>query len=324
MSDDKYIGIEVLSNTVNSMTEMIDDRNGLLNSMFKKDVYNDFLMSEAAQGGVGGAGVDNEAISSMGGGAPDLSNPMMSGTAGDDGGSVSARDSIGSGNIGGASDNGTSNPTTNYKAGGVSSTPSTSSSKIKSSGLSSGDKSSTKSLEETGFNDTVEKNISNKLEEDFKIDPRLKKAFGDSLALPMKAAAAGLMGLLSKIPAISPSLVTNVGNFMTSVGSSLGLFSTASVDNSTQQSTENQGGNNLWSQIGAALGLGKKEETNKDDEKSNKNLALEPQIKILAITHDSKIGQLVLSGLAYNGVQVNGGFTGNEPSSTKIINGEWI
>ena len=260
MSDDKYIGIEVLSNTVNSMTEMIDDRNGLLNSMFKKDVYNDFLMSEAAQGGVGGAGVDNEAISSMGGGAPDLSTPMMSATTGDDGGSVSARDSIGSGNIGGASDNGTSNPTTNYKAGGVSSTPSTSSSKIKSSGLSSGDKSSTKSLEETGFNDTVEKNISNKLEEDFKIDPRLKKAFGDSLALPMKAAAAGLMGLLSKIPAISPSLVTNVGNFMTSVGSSLGLFSTASVDNSTQQSTENQGGNNLWSQIGAALGLGKKEE----------------------------------------------------------------
>ena len=77
MSDDKYIGIEVLANTVNSMTEMIDDRNGLLNSMFKKDVYNDFLMSETAQGGVGGAGVDNEAISSMGGGAPDLSTPMM-------------------------------------------------------------------------------------------------------------------------------------------------------------------------------------------------------------------------------------------------------
>ena len=69
---------------------------------------------------------------------------------------------------------------------GVSTPPSTSSSKVRSSGLSSGDKSSTKSLEETGFNDTVEKNISNKLEEDFKIDPRLKKAFGDSLALPMK------------------------------------------------------------------------------------------------------------------------------------------
>ena len=264
MSDDKYIGIEVLSNTVNSMTEMIDDRNGLLNSMFKKDVYNDFLMSEAAQGGVGGAGVDNEAISSMGGGAPDLSTPMMSATTGDDGGSVSARESIGSGNIGGASDNGASNPTTNYKAGGVSTTPSTSSSKVRSSGLSSGDKSSTKSLEETGFNDTVEKNISNKLEEDFKIDPRLKKAFGDSLALPMKAAAAGLMGLLSKIPAISPSIITNVGNFMSKVGKSLGLFTATTIDNSSKQFAENKGGNNLWNQIGSALGMHQKVEGEKE------------------------------------------------------------
>ena len=75
MSDDKYIGIDVLSNTVNSMTEMIKDRNALLNSMYKKDVYNDFLMSEAAQGGTGGAGVDG-AISAIGGGAPNLAAPI--------------------------------------------------------------------------------------------------------------------------------------------------------------------------------------------------------------------------------------------------------
>ena len=31
-----------------------------------------------------------------------------------------------------------------------------------------------------------------------------------------------------------------------------------------------------------------------------------------------------MSGIAYNGVQVNAGFTGKETSSTKIINGEWI
>ena len=79
----------------------------------------------------------------------------------------------------------------------------------------------------------------------------------------------------------------------------------------------------LGAKVIQAPGLGKKKETNKDDEKSNKNLVKEPQIKILAITHDSKIGQLVLSGIAYNGVQVNAGFTGNETSSTKIINGEW-
>jgi nucleoid-associated protein YgaU len=73
-----------------------------------------------------------------------------------------------------------------------------------------------------------------------------------------------------------------------------------------------------------APGLGNKEETNKDNKITNNNTVKEPQIKILAITHDSKVGQLVLSGIAYNGVQVNAGFTGKETSSTKIINGEWI
>ena len=54
----------------------------------------------------------------------------------------------------------------------------------------------------------------------------------------------------------------------------------------------------LGAKVIQAPGLGKKKDTNKDDEKSNKNLVKEPQIKILAITHDSKIGQLVLSGIA--------------------------
>ena len=79
----------------------------------------------------------------------------------------------------------------------------------------------------------------------------------------------------------------------------------------------------LGAKVIQAPGLSKKKEINKDDEKSNKNLVKEPQIKILAITHDSKIGQLVLSGIAYYGVQINAGFTGKETSSTKIINGEW-
>ena len=43
----------------------------------------------------------------------------------------------------------------------------------------------------------------------------------------------------------------------------------------------------------------------------------------MAITHDTKVGQLVLSGQAHNGVQINAGFTGKETSSTKIINDEW-
>ena len=240
MSDDKYIGIEVLSQSVNSMTEMIKDRNALLISMYKKDVYNDFLMSEAAQGGTGGAGVDG-AISAIGGGAPNLAAPIEPARKN----YVNVEQAGGSGNVGGASDNGEPGFTRSYKGGGVSATT------IKASrgrtapmGFNPQEKSSTKSLEETGFDDTVEKNISNKLEKDFQIDPRLKKAFGDSLALPIKAAGAALMGLIAKIPNIVP-MMSNVGNFITKIGTSLGLFNTSSTDNSTSNIAQNKSKYNL-------------------------------------------------------------------------------
>tara|TARA_Y100000813_G_scaffold4829_1_gene3593 strand:- start:18666 stop:20048 length:1383 start_codon:yes stop_codon:yes gene_type:complete len=232
MSDDKYIGIEVLSQSVNSMTEMIKDRNALLNSMYKKDVYNDFLMSEAAQGGTGGAGVDG-AISAIGGGAPNLAAPIEPARKN----YVNVEQAGGSGNVGGASDNGEPGLTRSYKGGGVSApTIKASKGRTAPSGFNPQEKSSTKSLEETGFDDTVEKNISNKLEKDFQIDPRLKKAFGDSLALPIKAAGAALMGLIAKIPNIVP-MMSNVGNFITKIGSSLGLFNTSSTDSSTKTDT---------------------------------------------------------------------------------------
>ena len=244
MNDDKYIGIENLSHTVNSMTALLDDRNSLLNSMFKKDVYNDFLMDEAAQGGTGGAGVDN--VSAVGGGVPNLSVPMMP----DNKEYVNTQQASGGGNVGGASSNPSSGGTQNYNKGGVSS-PSIKSPKASgqtANGLAPQDKSSTKSLAETGFDDTVEKNISNKLETDFKIDPRLKKAFGDSLALPLKAAGAALMGLIAKIPNIVP-MISNVGNFITKIGSSLGLFNTSSTDNSTSNLAQNTSKNNLTEEI---------------------------------------------------------------------------
>ena len=240
MSDDKYIGIEVLSQSVNSMTEMIKDRNALLNSMYKKDVYNDFLMSEAAQGGTGGAGVDG-AISAIGGGAPNLAAPIEPARKN----YVNVEQAGGSGNVGGASDNGEPGLTRSYKGGGVSA-PTIKASKGRTfpSGFNPQEKSSTKSLEETGFDDTVEKNISNKLEKDFQIDPRLKKAFGDSLALPLKAAGAALMGLIAKIPNIVP-MISNVGNFVTNIGKSLGLFNTSSTDNSTSNIAQNKSKYNL-------------------------------------------------------------------------------
>ena len=79
----------------------------------------------------------------------------------------------------------------------------------------------------------------------------------------------------------------------------------------------------LGAKVIQAPGLEKKEHSIKNKNQINTKIIQEPQIKILAITHDSKVGQLVLSGIAYNGVQVNAGFTGKETSSTKIINDEW-
>ena len=84
---------------------------------------------------------------------------------------------------------------------------------------------------------------------------------------------------------------------------------------------DNQG--KLGAKVIQAPGLEKKEQSIKNNKQTNLKTIQEPQIRILAIIHDSKSGQLVLSGIAHNGVQVNAGFTGNETSSTKIINDEW-
>ena len=79
----------------------------------------------------------------------------------------------------------------------------------------------------------------------------------------------------------------------------------------------------LGAKVIQAPGLEKKEQSIKNNKQINTKTIQEPQVRILAITHDSKSGQLVLSGIAHNGVQVNAGFTGKETSSTKIINDEW-
>ena len=100
MNEDRHIGISTLANTVDNMTELLEDRNKLLQSMFKEDVYNDFLMEESAQGGAGGAGID-DSISAVGGASPNLSVPMMP----DRREYVNVQQASGGGNVGGASPN---------------------------------------------------------------------------------------------------------------------------------------------------------------------------------------------------------------------------
>ena len=47
----------------------------------------------------------------------------------------------------------------------------------------------------------MKKNVDKSLEKDFKVDPKMKKAFSDAMALPAKSAAVALIDLLEKIPA---------------------------------------------------------------------------------------------------------------------------
>ena len=219
MNDDKYIGIEVLTNVLSNVTEMIDQRTALLNSMFKEDLYNDFLMQEAMQGGMGGAGIDN--VSPVGGlGMPDLSLPQ----APDDKQVVNIEDAnlnpseIGDTDISPTTTSNNDTPTQNFNQGGLLPTSTTGS-----DNFNPQDSTSSKSLEETGFDNVAEKNISNKIAEDFQIDARLKDAFGASLALPMKAAGVGLMALLKKIPATTPEMQSSINNFLNQMSTTLGV-----------------------------------------------------------------------------------------------------
>ena len=71
-----------------------------------------------------------------------------------------------------------------------------------------------------------------------------------------------------------------------------------------------------------APGLIEKSNSKEEDQNITTNNR-KPYIAILAMTYDTKIGQLMLSGIAHSGVQVNAGFSGKETSSTKILNDEW-
>ena len=78
----------------------------------------------------------------------------------------------------------------------------------------------------------------------------------------------------------------------------------------------------LGAKVIQAPGLTNNKQTSKEEGVTNEDKRV-PHIAILAITHDTKVGQLVLSGRAHNGVQINAGFSGKETSSTKIVNDEW-
>ena len=79
----------------------------------------------------------------------------------------------------------------------------------------------------------------------------------------------------------------------------------------------------LGARVIQAPGLIKSKIENNVNEEKKSTEKINPIISILAFTYDAKVGQLILSGTAYGGIQINAGFSSKETSSTKILNNKW-
>ena len=101
------------------------------------------------------------------------------------------------------------------------------------------------------------KNIDKKLEKDFQLDPKMKKAFSDAMALPAKSAAVALIDLLEKIPAPSKEASKILNRNITKIANAfkLGAASTE-VANDEEDNDEDEEGKSptlLQALIGKAM-----------------------------------------------------------------------
>jgi hypothetical protein len=194
---DQYVGIEVLNESLVEVNKQLKNAVKTLERMFIQDKREDFLAKEKAEDA-------QEVAETAGTVAPptvptdDLMPPpppIMS--------------TIGRPSVRG-SDLPTDGTTYKMKEGGVVGTNPILPGLGAPSGKQPGVKH--KSLEQTGFDDTFEKNISTKLEDDYDLDPRMKSGFGDVMAQPARAAAAALVDLLSRFPAQSEKQAATISD----------------------------------------------------------------------------------------------------------------
>ena len=90
--------------------------------------------------------------------------------------------------------------------------------------------------------DDKKKNVDKSLEKDFKVDPKMKKAFSDAMALPAKSAAVALIDLLEKIPAPSKEASKILNRNITKIANAfkLGAASTE-VANDEEDNDKDEG-----------------------------------------------------------------------------------
>ena len=207
MAEDKYVGLVDVTKALQDVTRLIERRETLLEMMFRDDRYQDFLNQEEDQTDedLGGGGGGGSSVSG-GGNLLDLIPAAVS--------------FVGSKLLGDDETAGEGAPTQKFKDGGVVGA----SSLIPGvSNTSQSQPTGTSSLEKSGFDDTFLKNISTKLEDDFDLDPMIKKGFGDALSMPARAAAAHLVDLMSKIPAQTPEQKQIIKNNIQDIANAYGL-----------------------------------------------------------------------------------------------------
>ena len=223
-AEEPKVTLADLYKAILSIKDLIEDREALLQSMFKEDLYKDFLMQEAQQSGAVGVNsmdptgdaIDITPLSPEMPDEVDYQSVQSKRDAHPEDGGPTVQEGLDLNDK--ADGNGS---TKKFKAGGLTGGTDPF------SAFSPADSTSSQSLSESGFDDTFEKNISDKLEKDFQIDGRLKEAFGASLALPMKAAAAGLMQVFKMIPqiGIGGNINNIVNNNLSAISKSLGISS---------------------------------------------------------------------------------------------------
>lgn len=235
--------MEDLHESIVGIEDLIDDRNKLMKFMFAEDQHDDFLMAEKLQdmGNTGGVHVQpikggsldlspiNNLLPNLAMGKinkPIVRNFTTPSTPRNPTNNNNKNNKINnnqSSNNGANKNGNTNNPTQNLARGGIL------------SGITTG--SPVSSLESMGLDDTFERNVSNKLEDDFKISDKLKNAFGDAMALPVRAAAALLTDLISSLPVTSEAQKTFLNDNLSQITNAFNLNKNTFQSDSTDEQT---------------------------------------------------------------------------------------
>ena len=110
--------------------------------------------------------------------------------------------------------------------------------------------------------DDVKDKVNKDIKDEFEIDPKMKKAFGEALALPAKSAAVALIDLLEKIPAPSKEASKILNRNISKISNSFKLGAASSEVANDEEDNDNKeeggkGGSFLGTMLAKAFNLAK-------------------------------------------------------------------